>query len=324
MAEEDDIKLKGFEKASVYRGQKIDDDYLKRVLGMTKADIDKKALSEGLGIFGKDKNTTKMLNEMLVEAGEKPYVTRHPILRKIEVDLFSSDLAKSKMDRMVFNTRLEKISNAVQSMKGSLDDKISYIRNTVKQMYPGISKASLKELPKIFGAVLGLPASVGLSLAFSPSAEAAELPKKPLIDLENLDFSGPDVNKQLLEQMSQDATMIKKRGGGMMNIDEMIRPIGMAAGGPIPPEDNVLEKLKKNDPDKELRDKGILPPLQERQGIMAQPAGLMEDTENFMVLGMKLELLRAADSLAEMDRIEKLNPDEIIREFEIFIGEKGA
>ena len=231
MAEEDDIKLKGFEKASVYRGQKIDDDYLKRVLGMTKADIDKKALSEGLGIFGKDKNTTKMLNEMLVEAGEKPYVTRHPILRKIEVDLFSSDLAKSKMDRMVFNTRLEKISNAVQSMKGSLDDKISYIRNTVKQMYPGISKASLKELPKIFGAVLGLPASVGLSLAFSPSAEAAELPKKPLIDLENLDFSGPDVNKQLLEQMSQDATMIKKRGGGMMNINDMIRPLGMAGGG---------------------------------------------------------------------------------------------
>ena len=233
MAEEDDIKLKGFEKASVYRGQKIDDDYLKRVLGMTKADIDKKALSEGLGIFGKDKNTTKMLNEMLVEAGEKPYVTRHPILRKIEVDLFSSDLAKSKMDRMVFNTRLERISNAVQSMKGSLDDKISYIRNTVKQMYPGISKASLKELPKIFGAVLGLPASVGLSLAFSPSAEAAELPKKPLIDLENLDFSGPDVNKQLLEQMSQDATMIKKRGGGMMNINDMIRPIGMAGGGSL-------------------------------------------------------------------------------------------
>tara|TARA_R100000655_G_scaffold100803_1_gene145439 strand:+ start:58 stop:564 length:507 start_codon:yes stop_codon:yes gene_type:complete len=115
-----------------------------------------------------------------------------------------------------------------------------------------------------------------------------------------------------------------KAGGGMMNIDEMIRPIGMAAGGPIPPEDNVLEKLKKNDPDKELRDKGILPPLQERQGIMAQPAGLMEDTENFMVLGMKLQLLRAADSLAEMDRIEKLNPEEIIREFEIFMGEKGA
>jgi hypothetical protein len=244
MAEED-IKLKGFEKASVYRGQKIDDDYLKRVLGMTKADIDKKALSEGLGIFGKDARTTKMLNEMLVEAGEKPYLTRHPILRKIEVDLFSSDLAKSKMDRMVLNTRFEKISNAVQSMKAPVKDKIAYIRNTIKQFYPGISKSLLKEAPKIFSAALSLPASAALSLAFSPSAEAAELPKKPLIDLENLNFSGPDVNKQLLEQMSQDAAMIKKEtpkkaGGGMMNINDMIRPLGMSNGGS--PMDELLSR----------------------------------------------------------------------------------
>ena len=225
MADED-IKLKGFEKASVYRGQKIDDDYLKRVLNMTKADIDKKALSEGLGIFGKDANTTKMLNEMLVEAGEKTYETRNPLLRKIEVDLFSSDLGKSKMERMVFNTRLEKISNAVQSMKTSTKDKISYIRNTVKQLYPGISKSSLKELPKLFGAVLGLPVSAGLSLAFSPSAEAAET--MPTMKDEIMsrvgDFSGPSANSQLLEQMRQDAVM--KAGGGMINMDEMIRPIG--------------------------------------------------------------------------------------------------
>ena len=215
MADED-IKLKGFEKASIYRGQKIDDDYLKRVLNMTTADINKKALSEGLGIFGKDPETTKMLNQMLVEAGEKPYTTRNPILRKIEVDLFSSDLGKSKMERMVFNTRLEKISNAVQSMKGSLDDKISYIRNTVKQFYPGISKASLKELPKLFAATLGLPVSAGLSLAFSPSAEAAELPEESIKDqvMKNMDFSAPSASSQLLEKMSQDAVM--KAGGGIV------------------------------------------------------------------------------------------------------------
>ena len=228
MADED-IKLKGFEKASVYRGQKIDDDYLKRVLNMTKADINKKALSEGLGIFGKDANTTKMLNEMLVEAGEKPYQTRNPLLRKIEVDLFSSDLGKSKMERMVFNTRLEKISNAVQSMKTSTKDKISYIRNTVKQLYPGISKASLKELPKLFGAVLGLPVSAGLSLAFSPSAEAAEtMPTmKDEIMSKVGDFSGPSANAQLLEKLKQDATMVKKAGGGIMNINDIIKPVGV-------------------------------------------------------------------------------------------------
>ena len=236
MADEDIKKLKGFEKASIYRGQKIDDDYLKRVLNMTTADINKKALSEGLGIFGKDANTTKMLNEMLVEAGEKPYTTRNPILRKIEVDLFSSDLGKSKMERMVFNTRLEKISNAVQSMKAPLKDKISYIRNTVKQLYPGISKASLKELPKLFAATLGLPVSAGLSLAFSPSAEAAEMPKESIKDqvMKNMDFSAPSASSQLLEQLSQDATMVKKAGGGMMNMNDMIRPVGYDVGGIVP------------------------------------------------------------------------------------------
>ena len=225
----DDIKeLKGFKTVSVYRGQKINDDYLKKVLGMSMDDLNKKALSEGLGIFGKDPETTKMLNQMLVEAGEKPYTTRNPILRKIEVDLFSSDLGKSKMERMVFNTRLEKISNAVQSMKAPLEDKISYIRNTVKQFYPGISKASLKELPKLFAATLGLPISAGLSLAFSPSAEAAEMPKESIKDqvMKNMDFSAPSASSQLLEKLSQDATMIKKAGGGIMNINDIIKPVG--------------------------------------------------------------------------------------------------
>jgi hypothetical protein len=232
----DDIKeLKGYNKPSVYKGQKAD--RLIKELGIgTVEDFNKLAREQGLGSFGKDKEATKFLNKLLTDAGKDPYVVRNPIERQITNQIFGSDPVKNKTNNMVFSTRVEKVSNAVQSMKTSTKDKIAYIRNTFKQLYPGISKASLKELPKLFAATLGLPVSAGLSLAFSPSAEAAELPKKPLIDLENLDFGGPDVNKQLLEQMSQDATMIKKRGGGMMNIDEMIRPIGMAAGGPIPPE----------------------------------------------------------------------------------------
>ena len=43
-------------------------------------------------------------------------------------------------------------------------------------------------------------------------------------------------------------------------IEEMTRPVSRG--------DDVLEKLRANDPDKELRDKGILPPLQKMEGIM--------------------------------------------------------
>ena len=236
----DDIKeLKGYNKPSVYKGQKAD--RLIKELGIgTVEDFNKLAREQGLGSFGKDREATKFLNQLLTKAGKDPYVVRNPIERQITNQIFGSDPVKNKTNNMVFSTRVEKVSNAVQSMKAPLEDKIAYIRNTFKQFYPGISKASLKELPKIFSAALSLPASAALSLAFSPSAEAAELPKKPLIDLENLDFSGPDVNKQLLEQMSQDATMIKKRGGGMMNINDMIRPLGMAGGGN--PMDELLSK----------------------------------------------------------------------------------
>ena len=42
--------------------------------------------------------------------------------------------------------------------------------------------------------------------------------------MKNLDFSGPSASSMLLERMKQDATM--KAGGGIMDINEMIRPIG--------------------------------------------------------------------------------------------------
>ena len=42
--------------------------------------------------------------------------------------------------------------------------------------------------------------------------------------MKNLDFSAPSASSMLLEQMKQDATM--KAGGGIMNINQMIRPIG--------------------------------------------------------------------------------------------------
>ena len=57
---------------------------------------------------------------------------------------------------------------------------------------------------------------------------------------------------------------------------------------------------------------------------MTQPAGLMEDADNLRILGMKLMLQEAADSLDDLDRIDKLSPDEIIIEFENLIGKKGA
>ncbi len=62
----------------------------------------------------------------------------------------------------------------------------------------------------------------------------AELPTESMAEqLENMDFSGPSANSQLLEQLSQDAAM-SKRGGGMASMDDMTRPLGYLEGGPVP------------------------------------------------------------------------------------------
>jgi len=57
---------------------------------------------------------------------------------------------------------------------------------------------------------------------------------------------------------------------------------------------------------------------------MTQPVGLLDDADSLKILGMKLMLQEAADSLDDLDRIDKLSPDEIIIEFENLIGKKGA
>ena len=108
----------------------------------------------------------------------------------------------------------------------------------------------------------------------------AELPKKSMIDIENLDFSAPSANSQLLEKMSQDATMIKKRGGGMMNMDEMIRPIGMADGGS--PMDELISRRAM-----------IVGQLNAERGVPGVLGGITDDN--------KIKVLKI-----ELDQIDKM------------------
>lgn len=60
------------------------------------------------------------------------------------------------------------------------------------------------------------------------------------------------------------------------------------------------------------------------KGIATIKIGLMEDTGDLNILGMKLILQEAADTLEEMDKIEKMNSKEIIKMFENFMGKQGT
>jgi len=204
-----------------------------------------------------------------------------------------------------------------------------------------------------------------------------QLKRKNYFDLKRDEFMAMD--EYLQSPISEiDLRNVSKAGGGIMNIDEMIRPIGMAAGGPIPsePEKPVPHRgseLSKSEYPKNFkgsffgggadlstyddfqdpetfgpgRSPTILERLMNKQGVgfdpkgvvkdpeefnvsmmdideMTQPVGLMEDADNLKILGMKLILQEAADSLDDLDRIDKLSPSEIIIEFENLIGKEGA
>jgi len=66
--------------------------------------------------------------------------------------------------------------------------------------------------------------------------------------IENGSLNPQDRDEVIQMFISGPTTVVdSKAGGGMMNINEMIRPIGMAAGGPIPPEPKkpgIIEKIK--------------------------------------------------------------------------------
>ena len=218
MAVEDIKELKGYNKPSVYKGQKADRLISELGIGSIE-DFNKLAREQGLGSFGKDKEATKFLNQLLTKAGKPNYSTVAPIQRAVEIELFGNEPKKTKMDRMVFSTRMEKISNAVQSMEKPLKEKIQYIGNMIKSYYPNISPKSVQSMIRLF------------SMAMGPSMIGA-------------DIMSEEANKEAMSKIFGGTQSYA--GGGIASMDEMIRPLGYAAGGPIPPEKEktIIEKIK--------------------------------------------------------------------------------
>ena len=91
-------------------------------------------------------------------------------------------------------------------------------------MHPIFFNASAKLVEKV-----DLPTPpFALEIATAPSAEAAEInptfEEEMMERIKETDFSGPSASSMMLEKMKQDAVM--KAGGGIMSINEMIKPIG--------------------------------------------------------------------------------------------------
>ena len=115
--------------------------------------------------------------------------------------------------------------------------------------------------------------------------------------IENGSLNPQDRDEVIQMFISGPTTVVdNKAGGGMMNINDMIKPIGMAGGGPISPEEP--KDVKK--------------------------IGLLDDTADLRILSMKLVLKEAANSLLEMDEIDNMTPIEIESMYNSLIGKKGV
>ena len=212
---------------------------------------------------------------------------------------------------------------------------------------------------------MGLYATAGAAAPISALATAmlyagtskpamGALPEESLKDkvLRDIDFSAPSANTQLLEQMSQDAVM--KAGGGMMNMNEMIRPIGYDIGGIVPKEkpspdikpkekpvnfkaimaefDTPEAKAGQKEPtgiEKIIADQFEIDPrftmkqrIKEMLGMGGGEGSILDDAADLKTLAMKLVLKQASQSLLEMDEIDNMTPIEIEEMYNSLMGKK--
>ena len=352
-------------RLSSTRAKKPFEDFL-RDIGFTKKDEKTGKLRGAKGDWAKyltSKNikvgsaeATDELNNLLKAAGKPTYIDIKTAGKNFSEDIISAITGTEPGERGARDIRNATNSKIVEIKKVATQAEGANSTKAKQKLLTTLFEKSfpvLKQVPKY--ATLLSTAVASKAFGYIPIATEmgdAELPKEPMIDKKKIDFSGPSANAQLLEQMSQDAAM-NKRGGGMMNMDEMIRPLGYEVGGIIPrskPKPRIVPKEKPIDFDalmaefdkpenkagpgaptgieKIIADQFTIDPrftmkqkIKKMLGIGGdQGSGILDDSASLKTLAMKLALKQASQSLLEMDEIDNMTPIEIEEMYNSLIG----
>jgi hypothetical protein len=226
------------------RAQKPFENFL-RDIGFTKKDETTGKIRGAKGDWAKyltSKNikvgtveATDELNKLLKAAGKPLYVDISSAGKNFSEEIISAVTGTqpgesgAREARNAANSKIVEIKKIATQAEGanSTKAKQKLLTSLFEKSFP-----VLKTVPK-YAALLST-AVASKAFGYIPIATKmgdAELPKESMMDKTNMDFSGPSASSQLLEQMSQDAVM--KKGGGMMNMNEMIRPLGYEEGGDV-------------------------------------------------------------------------------------------
>ena len=213
--------------------------------GITLLDTIKKAGFSGFGEFenflsqrgmpmiGKTggEKSLELLNTM-VEPKDQ-YVKFYPEYTKMEEATLKTTKPKvKKAEGPRLAQKLIEIATDANALYGDKMSakKRSFIKDAIKRariLIDDAAKLGFKALLPMAGPIGGALA-FALEIATAPSAEAAEInptfEEEMMERIKETDFSGPSASSMMLEKMKQDAVM--KAGGGIMSINEMIKPIG--------------------------------------------------------------------------------------------------
>jgi hypothetical protein len=281
-----EFKFEGYKQPSAYSMGKGAFETAVKSVGFDDLGAFNKYLADrGIGRVGKDPKGTLELNRLRIEAGLEPYKKIPLIQAAAEKEAFGEDTKKTRPQRAGrMNVGFKAISDAAEKIDGD-ENKLRFIIDQITERFPQLAKATVINLARTIFMGAG-PSLLGADFM---SSEATEQMRDVLF--------GPQ------EQMSfaEGGIATMKAGGGMMNINDMITPVGYKMG--TRKGDLVGDKEK---------------------GITSIKIGLMEDTGDLNILGMKLILQEAANTLEEMDKIEKMSSKEIIKMFENFIGKQGT
>ena len=233
----------------------------------------------------KDRTALQDFNKIVTEAGEPrlAYTTQSPLqLELLKEKGLSRATSFNKTERINLLKTTDKLVKEAAEMDAPTD---------VKQ------KTFLDQMRKSFADFADNP--VVKRIANNALKILAFIPSGPL---DALEFMPKDLMLQLQEGMNiGDMEPEPAAMGGMMNINDMITPVGYKMG----------TRKGKLVGDKE-------------KGIATIQIGLMEDVDDINIQGMKLLLQEAADSLDELDKIDKLSSKEIINMFQDLMSKKGT
>ena len=233
------ISTTGFEVPSARKGKSLYDtlNAFQNKTGMSASEY---IMNKGLPPIGKTggEQSLELINK-IVDPKDK-YIKIPAELRDLEKQRYGGDNKKFKLNKMNLSKNLFSIQKEADNLFGTetTKQKIKFIEKAANKMgivLKDVAKMGFRNLMPALG-----PVGVVLSIGMSKEANAGEDEFFEQREADKIKQRLMKENNITEEQMNQianqpmDLLAPRKNMGGMMNMDEMIRPLGYEVGGVVP------------------------------------------------------------------------------------------